>query len=262
LIQEILTYLSERPQLKEAKSFGHLYESISLLAREKRNQKAWAPHRAECKNFIKDHLKKATHFDSVLVLGSGPLHEIPIEELAQSFKKVTLVDIVHLKTTKKSIEHLKNVEFIEHDITECESTLRTTKKLVPKIPERFLGENWGLVLSVNVMSQLPLHFETYIEKNLNNRFSKSDIDQFLKSLTENHFKYLSALKSPTLLITDVSTNFLTAKEEVVETYHNYLHLNLPSPHHKWTWRVAPIPEFRKDIEIQMKVSGFILNSFK
>ena len=258
MIRELLTYISERPTLKEARSFGHLVESISLLSREKRCQKHWATHRASCKQFITTELKNARHYDSVLVLGSGPLHEIPIEILSKTFKRVVLVDIVHLHSTKKSVAHLTNVEFIEHEITEVEEALRVNKELRDKVPAKFVAEDWGLVLSVNVMSQLPLHLETYILKKLKNRFTELQVDSFLKGVTQNHLTYLESFDTNVILITDTQTFYYDKKEKVIQTDNNYEHLSLPKPTLEWNWNIAPIPEFQKDIGMKMRVCGFVL----
>lgn len=260
MIRELLTYLSERPTLQEAKSFGHLKESISLLSREKRCQKTWSTHRASCKQFITAELKNARHYDSVLVLGSGPLHEIPIETLAKTFKRVVLVDIVHLKSTRKSVAHLSNVEFIEHEITEIEEALRVHGELKDKVPAKFLAEDWGIVLSVNVMSQLPLHLETFIYKKLKNRFTEGQIEAFLKSVTRNHLSYLQSFQANVLLITDTQTFYYDKNDEVIQIDHNYEHLSLPKPTEEWNWNVAPIPEFQKDIGMKMRVCGFVLKN--
>lgn len=257
MIRELLTYISESPSLKEARAFGHLIESISLLSREKRCQKTWATHRAHCKHFIASELKNARHYNSVLVLGSGPLHEIPIELLARTFKKVVLVDIVHLKATKATLTHFHHVEFIEHDITEVESILLTRGLLAEHVPEKFLEDDWGLVLSVNVMSQLPIHFSAYIERKMKNHFKKESIAAFLKVLTLNHLVYLKKFNTPILLITDVLTEYYDKHGVVIEADKNFSHISMPKNQDEWIWDVAPIPEFQKDIGMRMKVMGFV-----
>nr|BDT28725.1 class I SAM-dependent methyltransferase [Bacteriovorax sp. HI3] len=259
MIREIFTYISESPKLASAKKLGHLAESISLLAREKRCQKAWLPHRTQCKSFITEHLSEAKHCDSVLVLGSGPLHEIPIETLARTFKKVTLVDIVHLKSVKRELAHFTNIEFVEHDISEIESAL-IKGELSRKIPEAFLTQDWGLVLSVNIMSQLPLHLEAYIEKTFKNKFQKEDVETYLQDVTRHHFLYLKSFNAPVLLITDTITSYYNKQDSVIQTDHNYAHLNLPRPVTEWNWNVAPIPEFQKDVGIKMNVGAFVLKN--
>jgi hypothetical protein len=262
LIREILTYLSESPLIPEAKSFGHLSESISLLSREERCKKAWFPHRTKCKEFITSHLQSAIHFRSVLVLGSGPLHEIPIEELSRKFNKVVLVDIVHLKSTKNSVKHLHNIEFVEHEISEIEHILKKDKKLIEKIPDSFKDTDWGLVLSVNVMSQLPLHLKTYIKKKLTGNFLESQVKKYLEAVTENHLNYLTSFSCPIFLITDVETVYTDGKDVLLQKDINFAHLTMPKYVDEWTWNLAPIPEFDKNIAIKMLVSAFILNSSK
>lgn len=257
MIREIFTYISEFPRLPEARTFGHLTESISLLSREKRCQTAWLPHRTLCKSFISEHLKSARHFDSVLVLGSGPLHEIPIEVLAKEFKRVVLVDVVHLKSTRQSISHLTNVEMIEHEISEIERDLMKGV-LADKVPQKFLDENWGLILSVNIMSQLPIHLESFIERKLKKRFQQKDIEAYLKSVTKNHYLYLQKFHAPIILITDVETYYYDKKDKIIQTDVNYDHLNLPKALESWNWNIAPIPEFQKDVGIRMKVCGFLI----
>lgn len=262
MIRELFTYFSERPRLKEARSFGHLAESISLISRESRCQKSWLPHRLQCKNFIIENLQHAQHFDSVLVMGSGPLHEIPIEELSKKFKKVVLVDIVHLKSTKDSVRHLNNLEFIEHDITELEGPLHRDHILKNHIPESFLKDDLGLVLSVNLMSQLPIHLEKYILKNLKNKFSQSEIQVFLQNSTSNHLSYLKLFNCPALLITDTAIHYCDKNDKILETDRNYDHLSMPEKNQSWSWNLAPIPEFQKDVAIKMDVSAFVLKKHK
>lgn len=258
MIREVLTYLSEKPKLEVAKKFGHLSESISLIEREKRCAKAWLPHRTLCKQFILNHTKNLSHYHSVLILGSGPLHEIPIEELANKFKKVILVDIVHLKSTKKQIAHLKNIEFVEHDITECEDQL-LSGNFNHVIPKAFLEDKFSLVLSVNIMSQLPLHINNYIEKKLTSKFNKNSLDDYLEAITRHHLEYVKKFHTPALIITDIETAFYDSNGKVFQTDINYSHLDLPKICEEWTWNIAPIPEFQKNVGIKMKVAAYKLN---
>ena len=260
MIRELITYFSEKPTLKEAKSFGHLIESISLLSREKRCRKTWAPHRAACKHFIITELKNARHYDSVLVLGSGPLHEIPIETLSKKFKRVVLVDIVHLKSTKKSVSHFNNIEFIEYEITEIEEALRVKKELIDKVPTKFLNFNWGLVLSVNLMSQLPLHLEVFIAQKCKNKFTQQQIQTFLKAITQNHLTYLKSFHTNVILITDTQTFYYDKNGKIIQTDNNYEHLSLPESDQEWDWNLAPIPEFQKDVGMRMHMGGFVLKN--
>lgn len=258
MIREIIEYLSHKPLLKEAIQFGHLSQSISLLAREKRCRNSWLPHRLRCIQFIKNQIHNAFHYESVLVLGSGPLHEIPIEYLCQTFKKVVLVDIVHLKSTKRKLKSWKNIEFIEHDISEIEDLLMKKKELIHHSPSFFLKENWGLLLSINLMSQLPIHLNSYIKKKIKHKFSEEQIRVYLDKVCENHLHYLYSFNCPALLITDVETIYSNQKEETLETERTFPNLFLPKCTDEWIWNIAPIPEYHKKISIRMRVLAFVI----
>lgn len=185
------------------------------------------------------------------------MHEIPIEVLTKEFKRVVLVDVVHLKSIRQSISHLTNVEMIEHEISEIERDLMRGV-LADKVPQKFLDENWGLILSVNIMSQLPIHLESFIERKLKNRFQQKEVEAYLKSVTKNHYLYLQKFHAPVVLITDVETYYYNKQDKIIQTDVNYDHLNLPKALESWNWNIAPIPEFQKDVGIRMKVCGFLI----
>lgn len=259
MIQELVSYLNVQ-STKEAKCFGHLYEAIALIEREKRCRTPWLSHRTICKNTIAECVNLLTKKSSVLVLGSGPLHEIPIEFLASQFKKVDLVDVVHLKKTKKENAHRENVFFIEADITELESDILKNKKIKNKSPSLFLDQNYDLVISANLLSQLAYHLRNFLEKKAEPQLSCNELDRFAYQVTHDHFLYLNSFFCPVLLITDVETAFFDKNEQIINREAPYIDFPLPTPFKEWWWNVAPIPEYQKDVALKMKVQAFILNN--
>jgi hypothetical protein len=259
LIKEYLTYLKSQFLVsKEARIFGHLYESIALKEREKRCHIHWQSHRLQCKKFIKDHLHLAHKFQSVLVLGSGPLHEIPLEDLALLFERVDLVDIVHLKETKSQCSHLSNVHFIEADVTELEADLIREKKFLAKVPNHFQTRGYDLVISANLLSQLAYHLRDYLESHARPKMSEKELDHFAQQVTNNHYLSLQQYKVPVILITDIETALLDFEEKVISKESPYINFDLPTPKACWWWNIAPIPEYSKNQSVKMKVAGFLL----
>lgn len=258
MIRELITYF-RATATKEAKAFGHLYESIAISEREKRCKSFWLPHRTNCKNFIKEAFAYVSAHDRVLVLGSGPLHEIPIDELASTFKRVDLVDVVHLKETINQYKHLQNVHFIEADITELESRIHNEKKIVNAIPTLFQNEHYDLVISANLLSQLSYHLRNFLEKKASPKLTEKELDDFCYQVSLDHYNYLTHFPCPVVLITDIETHLIGKNEELIEIQTPYINFVLPSPQKVWWWNVAPIPEYSKEISLKMKVAGFILN---
>ncbi len=258
MITELLIYLTSR-STPEARAFGHLYESIALVHREKRCSKYWLPHRTMCKEFIISEAIKIPVKKSVLVLGSGPLHEIPLEFLATHFDSVDLVDVVHLKEISKQWQHKKNVRFIEKDITALEKEIYHQKKPLEKMPNAFLDADYSLIISANLLSQLAFHLRSFLVKKARPALSEEDLDRFAYKVTENHFLYLKKFTCPVILITDVETNLLDKNEKLIQAESSYIDFPFPAPRAEWIWNVAPIPEYSKDIAVKMKVAGFVLN---
>jgi len=261
MLKELFTYVIQKNVLPIARSFGHLYESISLVEREKRCRSHWRSHCENSKQFIIQQCQTLPVKKNILILGSGPLHEIPIEWLCRNFEDIFLVDVVHLQSVKKDCAHLKNLHFIVHDISEIEDEIQKTKTLIKKIPHFLTDHPFSCVISANVMSQIPLHLHNYISKNLKNSFSEQEVEDFLLESTKAHFAYLHSLQAPRkLLITDVETFYFDGKGHLIETHLNYSHLKLPAAQHEWMWDVAPIPELSREWEMKMKVAGFVLNN--
>lgn len=258
MIRELISYFTTSAT-DEAKAFGHLYESISLIEREKRCSHHWLPHRTKCKNTILKIQSKIPNHKSVLVLGSGPLHEFPIEEMADIFEQIDLVDVVHLKKTKDQYKHLRNVRFIEKDITELESIILKEKKVRNLTPTQFLDNNYDLVISANLMSQLSIHLRKFLEKKSSPKLSDLELDQFANQVSLDHFQYLTNFNCPVLLITDTETQFIGINDEILDTDRPYINFPLPKSHDDWWWNVAPRPEYSKDYSVRMKVSVFVLN---
>ncbi|MGZ3788025.1 MAG: hypothetical protein ACXVLQ_05845 [Bacteriovorax sp.] len=258
MILELFTYFRATAS-KEAKAFGHLYESIAIKERERRCKPYWLAHRTSCKKFIKEAVAKARAHDRVLVLGSGPLHEIPLEDLASTFKRVDLADIVHLKETIEQYKHLKNVHFIQADITELESIIHKEKKIYNKVPTLFQSESYDLVISANLLSQLSYHLRNFLEKKASSKLSEEELDKFCYQVSLDHYRYITHFPCPVVLITDIETHLIGKNEELLEVQTPYINFKLPTPQERWWWDVAPIPEYSKKVALKMKVAGFLLN---
>lgn len=260
MILELITYLKAKTT-KEAKVFGHLYESISLVQREKRCQKYWLSHRVQCKNFISKSINSLKSHEAALVLGSGPLHEIPIEEMALKFKRIDLVDVVHLDETKRKYSHLTNINFIEADITELESVIHKEKKISNIIPSLFLNKKYDIVISANLLSQLSYHLRNYLEKKASPKLSEVALDNFSYQVSSDHYTYIKRFACPVVLITDLETHLVDRNESLLEIQTPFINFPLPAPNEQWWWNLAPRPEYSKDYSVKMKVAAFILNFY-
>src|SRR5207253_6143840 len=101
---------------KVAKDWGYVYQNVSLKFRSRRCAKAWQSHIDQSHQLIRDHLAKAKP-KSVMIIGSGLLLEIPIQDLLAQTEKIYLVDLVHSKEVRKLAAKNPKIELIERYIS-------------------------------------------------------------------------------------------------------------------------------------------------
>ncbi len=81
-----------------------------------RESAGWNKHLERTRKFISDSFAH-TEAESVAVLGSGWLLDVPLDHLIQRFRKVYLVDIHHPIQIRKKTAGMSQVELIEADLT-------------------------------------------------------------------------------------------------------------------------------------------------
>src|SRR5690349_4903760 len=79
----------------------HIGEAVGLWARGRRQRAAWHDHLARTRAAIEGPMARLTKGGTAVVLGSGPLFDVPLDALARHFKSVVLVDRAHLAGTRR-----------------------------------------------------------------------------------------------------------------------------------------------------------------
>jgi hypothetical protein len=188
------------------------YNYQNGLIHNQLNQKdGWDSHLTHCRNFI----IKAVDFykpESITVLGSGWLLEIPLKEMLEKTNRVRLVDIVHPPDVAEQTGKLVNVELVEEDITGglIDEVWQKTRKfsLFKKlhslgditIPEYQPDYDPGLLISVNLITQLESLLVDFIRKR--SKISEREFLEFRTEIQKKHLEFLKKHKS--VLITDLS----------------------------------------------------------
>ena len=257
MIIEYFKYLTN-PASKSAKQLGQLQESIAMEARHKRSRQQWAPHLEKTKSLIEESSKLIKNPDEVIVLGSGLLLDVPIDFLANHFKHITLVDVVHLKCAHNNIKKYNNISLIEHDVTGLSEQLINEKQQTqiqenPSIPH--LNANTSLVISVNMLSQLHLSPIKYVKEKL--KHTEKQQDKLTKNIMQTHVNMLSELPCQACLITDYIRNYSNGKSQITEQEEALPGIKLPKPDANWFWEIAPKGEFDKQVSLTSEVYGYL-----
>jgi len=196
----------------------YLGEAVALWSRGTRQARAWAPHLANARGLIDTTIDDFTCRRTVVVLGSGPLFEIPLESLARTFGRVVLVDRAHLASVAARTGRYANVRLDWRDLSPEEDAAALD----------FLAELEDLdwVISANLVGQLAAAARPGNER----------------LVVDRHLDALAALPCPMTLIADLDYRVFN-RHGVIRDSADLLHGRpMPRSGLRWKWEVAPFGE--------------------
>jgi len=197
---------------KAIRKYGFLSDQKGILNRYLREKEQWEAHLLNTKNFILEEINE--NINSIAVLGSGWLLDFPVEEVFNRNIQIDLYDLNHPKQILHFIKRWKNVRAIKYDLTGgliefLVEKIKMKEPLEIDIIEEFLRETkpgfdqYSLVVSLNVLSQLSRLIEEKLLNKINLNFSVEKLRSIIQTA---HLESLPSGKS--LIITDYEENFL------------------------------------------------------
>ena len=93
LMWDRIRYLAT-PVPRYLRDMGYVRGLKRLDARGRRCEAAWAPHVVRSRSLILEAADRCGQSGKALVLGSGPLFDVPVKELSERFREVVLVEPV------------------------------------------------------------------------------------------------------------------------------------------------------------------------
>jgi hypothetical protein len=238
-----------------ARSLGYVRESFALRARRRRQARAWAAHQAETVRFLE---ALPADGEALVILGSGPLLDVPLEALAARWPRVVLVDLVHPRAALARAKTLRNVTVRLLDVTGCVAALDAgAARANPRPPSLDLPTS-ASVVSLNLLSQLPI---LPLERLARMGTPAPEAEAFAQALVHAHLEWLTSMRvRRSALVTDVRRRWaVTPRDggdtvcEVEDTLHGQ---RLPPPDRAWTWAVAPRGELDAETELTLDVEAF------
>ena len=235
-----------------ARSAGLVYEVAAIAGRHRRNHDSWRPHLERVKNIISATLCHAEKSKPVLLLGAGLGLDIPFAALNAHPAGAILVDAVETPQMRAHIRHNKNLTLECADITGFLALFwqsKTGDELSPPLIAPILHHDCGLVISCNILSQLPLCFA--------NSPPNGDTEiRITDAVQQAHMRALEAFKCPVLLITDY---------ERIETTEGTKKTVLTVPPHllpgdaneEWMWDISPLGEAQDGSRAMLKVGAWL-----
>ncbi|NSY16335.1 hypothetical protein [Neorhizobium sp. AL 9.2.2] len=242
MILEALHYTATLP-VTPAEFRPFIRSSVNLWSRARRCADAWAPHEENCKTFIRETIADMKQRRTVVVLGSGLLRDVPIEDLAKGFDTVVLVDLVHLASVRLRMlaGRYRNVRLISRNLSDLD------KALAGDVPEplAFLRQvpYLDLVVSANILSQIGVGARRQLEE-----MRHPEPDAIVAKLVSAHLDGISALPCRQILLTDTAYRIVDRQGEVLETTDLLAGLTPPQAVRAWCWPVAPYGELGREYQ--------------
>ncbi len=238
---------------------GYVDELIGIDSRYRRCRDDWQPHLDRTKDVIRQAIAQCPSRRKVVVFGSGRLLDVPLEELAASFERVALVDVVHPLPVRRLCKKLSNVELASADVTGVSEQVFAVGNQGGPLPQSnptiYLDDpQVDLVVSVNLLSQLPYSPIKYLRRW--NHYSSRDLETFAQHLIEAHLAFLAKFRATICLVCDQEYLTYDEQEKLIETRGALHGIQLPWPGAEWIWRLAPRHE-RGQTSLFHKVRGAI-----
>lgn len=261
MLKEIIQYLTTDCE-KYAKRMGYLKESIAIDQRYERISDSWNPHISNCKSNIANLAKKNNNYNRIAILGSGSLLDIPMNILIDNSKSIDLYDIVHLNKTRRKFKSESSVIFIEQDICSINKKIFETENIsIEKLPKPKLAETiainkYDLIISANILSQLPLLIEKYLRKR--STLTEKQILDYSFQIINSHVNDLKKRSNRFIIITETRRNYFEKNGKLIESEKPLFGVKTPEKYliDSWQWKLAPFGEFHKNIEIISEVNCY------
>jgi len=219
---------------------GYLHESIAMASRSQRCHQQWGQHYQHCQSTIIQAIDQCEDFHTAIIFGAGSLRDIPLDVLSERFQQVLLVDLVFLKSARLKVQPFPNICLIEADVTENMHALYTGKQVLNP-PQRWLEDsNVSLVVSLNLITQLPLLPAKWLIKHYH--VKERLVDQMSKQLIQQHLDYLQKFTGVKCLIADRWDTEFDATGNTIDEFDPWWDITQPETVKEWDWVLVPIGE--------------------
>jgi len=242
MFSDLLATLTTRlsPPLR---ALGYLDETLAMRKRARQNREAWQPHLDNTRRFVLASGQKCRDRGTVVILGSGLLLDVPLAELSGMFREVVLMDVVCLPEVRKRIRAYRNVTFREYDATTlAERLYQNGLRGVMALPEpgslAAPYEDAGLVVSLNILSQLWVVPRAFVGRNLRGILPEQAGD-WCSRIVEAHCAMLRTLASDVCLVADHAFVTRDRGGNVISRGSTVYDLALRAPDASWTWNIVP-----------------------
>ena len=252
MLIENLIYLFT-PCSPMVKEMGYLRESVSIMSRYSRCKRDWFNHLRKSKATIENAIGQAPANGKVIIFGAGLGYDLPLTQLTSHFSQVLLVDLVHTLPIKAKALFYRNVELVVRDVTESLTNIYEGRDEIYE-PRGFLEDKKvGLVISLNLLSQLASLPVSFLEKH--HGISENEADLISQKIIQAHLTYLQKFDTNVCLVTDIERQVKGPDGEQIAKFSALHDVQVPWNGTTWLWNIAPLGEEDAEYSVTNKVLG-------
>jgi len=243
------------------RDMGCVREMLGVRRRWRRFRRDWEPHCQRARELILSAMNRCPRHRHSMILGSGWLHDVPLQELTQCFQKVTLVDLYHPRQVRSLTRRLANVRLVAADVTGVLELawrlgFEPTKDLPVSRPDLFRDDpDLDLTVSLNLLSQLPCLPERHLLAG--GAFTPEEVRTFCRQLVEAHLDYLHSLPGVVALLTDTEVRTQDNSGRELSRKSTLFGLDLQLEGERWDWVLAPRLESWPHHREVLSVTGIV-----
>jgi hypothetical protein len=243
------------PASRQLRRMGLVTACVGLWSRSFRLSPQWNPHYARCHAVVRRAIAGLPSRRTAAVLGSGLAKDVPMRDLLAAFERVVLVDAVHLPTVRLRYALDKRVSFVTVDLSGMAGWLegKSDGRVAP-LQSLAADSDLDLVISANLLSQIPLGVETFLD-NHPERAAALPADMLTRSV-QGHIDDLAAFRCRVCLLTDTVMTERDRSGALTDTLDLMRDVTLPAPDEAWDWTVAPFGEVDRKHEYVHRVQAY------
>jgi hypothetical protein len=247
---------------KIIRRMGFIRDQEGIMNRYLRETMNWNQHLENTKEFINNSFNNKC-IESVAVLGSGWLLDIPLDAMKDRYKHIFLVDIHHPPQIRKKVEVIKNVELVEADLSggvieqiwpiirrrgiHSVDSMLNEINLTPPLSHH----QTDAIISVNLLNQLDIILCEFLEKQ--GYVHQEPLERFRAEIQSFHLKWIT--QSPGCLVTD--TVEVSLNHDGKESLKSLLYTELPKGHRTghWSWNFDTHGTYLSGTHTRMEVQA-------
>jgi hypothetical protein len=195
----------------------HIDDAVRYWSRGQRQSRAWAPHLAKARSLIDTTIDDISSRRTVAVLGSGPLFDVPLESLARTFKRVILIDRIHLPVIDARLARYANIERLWHEVP------ATADKRQLAVLDDIAELDW--VISTGLLAPLA-----------------AQAGSGARAVIDSHLDRLAEMPCPVTLIADLDYRLFNRHGVLLDSGDLLQGRAIPRSGLRWKWEIAPFGE--------------------